>query len=196
MAATTEIRTLSGSPELRSAGSGRMLFGYAAVFNSPTDIGDAWTELFLPGAFRSSFNDSICALHSHDRSRVLGRVGAGTLRLAEDDHGLRYEIDLPDTTDGRDLAVSVERGDIGGMSFGFVATRQTWDDTVTPPRRTIAEATLLEVTVTAFPAYPDTNVGLRSLDDTRKERRQHNFSAAQRRLRMKATLDLLARSKA
>ncbi|WP_257540640.1 HK97 family phage prohead protease [Sphingobium sp. CFD-1] len=173
MTVKTETRLLTGCPELRATDTGRTLVGYAAVFNSPTDIGDAWTEVFLPGAFHRSFNDSICALIAHDRSRVLGRVGAGTLRLSEDSHGLRYEIDLPDTTDGRDLAVSVERGDITGMSFGFTATRQMWDDTANPPKRTISEAALLEVTVTAFPAYPDTSVGLRSLDEARQERRDH-----------------------
>lgn len=191
-----EIRTTAEAPELRAAEKGRTLAGYAAVFNSSADIGEMWQEVILPGAFTRTLGGTVFALRDHDRSRVLGSNRAGTLRLSQDNHGLRVEIDLPDTSDGRDVAVLVERGDVRGMSFGFVVTKQTWDETVTPPKRTIEEVDLHEVTVTAFPAYEDTTIGLRSLDEARKERRQTNFSAAARRLRMKTTLDLRTRSKA
>jgi HK97 family phage prohead protease len=127
---------------------------------------------------------------------VLGRTTAGTLRLREDERGLAVEIDPPDTQVARDLMISIDRGDIDGMSFRFTAVRQEWDDSAEPPLRTIYEMELDEVSVVTFPQYDDTTVGLRSLDESRKERRQHNFSAAARRLRMKTTLDLIARSKA
>ena len=81
--------------------------------------------------------------------------------------------------------MQLERGDIEGMSFRFIARRQEWDETVDPPVRTIQEADLIEVTYTAFPAYPDTEAGMRSLEAARSERRQHNKSGALARLRMK-----------
>ncbi|MEM9704125.1 MAG: HK97 family phage prohead protease, partial [Planctomycetota bacterium] len=56
------------------------------------------------------------------------------------------ENELPDTQDGRDLAISIERGDIEGMSFRFVARKQEWDETQDPPMRTVLEAELLEIT--------------------------------------------------
>ena len=96
------------------------------------------------------------------------------MRLTEDDKGLAVEIDLPDTTDGRDLAVLIERGDVKGMSFGFITRKQTWDETVEPPKRTIEEVELYEVTITAFPQYPETEIGMRSLEHFRDERRQHD----------------------
>ncbi|PTD19909.1 HK97 family phage prohead protease [Sphingomonas fennica] len=198
MTMETETRTLSRSPELRATGTGRMLTGYAAVFNSPADIGGAWIETIERGAFTRALEGDIVAIIGHDRNRVIGRTGAGTLRLSEDGKGLRFEIDLPDTTDGRDVAVSVERGDIGGMSFGFSVTRQQWDRTTEPPQRTIQQVELYEITVTAFPAYPDTSVGLRSLDDARKEAaiaaREAKRSHIDRRLRMRAQLDIRSRA--
>lgn len=172
--------------EIRAAGAddaGRTVVGYAAVFNSETDICGYWTEVVAPGAFARSLRENdVVALYSHDTGRVIGRMSAKTLRIAEDDKGLKVEIDLPDTGDGRDLAVLIERGDVTGMSFGFCTRKQEWDETVEPPKRTVLDVDLLEVTITAFPAYPDAEVGLRDLEGARKERRGHNKVAAATRI--------------
>lgn len=180
-----EIRANVARLEIRAKGEsdGQTIVGYAAVFNSETDICGYWTEVIAPGAFARSLKENdIVALHSHDMGRVIGRMSAETLRIEEDDKGLKVEIDLPDTSDGRDLAVSIERGDIAGMSFGFCTRKQEWDETVEPPKRTILDVELKEVTVTAFPAYPDTEIGLRDLEGARKERREHNKTAASARI--------------
>ena len=170
-----ETRTLTRPVEVRAAGdSGRTIAGYAAVFNSTADIGDSFREIIAPGAFAGSLGGDVMALIGHDRNRVLGRTTAGTLRLREDDTGLAVEIDLPDTTDGRDLAVLIERGDVSGMSFGFVVTKQSWDETGPVPTRTIQAVNLREVTVTAFPAYDDTSIAMRCLADARREDRKHH----------------------
>lgn len=181
-----ETRTISVQLELRAASdgeTGRTAAGYAVLFNNETDIGGDWTETIAPGAFTNSLaTRDVVALHSHDTGRVVGRAGAKTLTLRQDATGLAFENALPDTTDGRDLVVSIGRGDIPGMSFGFVTRKQEWDETVDPPHRTIIEAELLEITYTAFPAYPDTSVGLRSLDAIKAEKREHNKAGALSRL--------------
>jgi HK97 family phage prohead protease len=153
--------------EKRAEGETRTLVGYAAVFNSPTDIGGWWTETIAPGAFASQLAADVRALVDHDTGRVIGRTKSGTLRLSEDAKGLRIEIDVPDTTNGNDLWVLVERGDISGMSFGFRVTKETWDETIDPPVRTIQAVELMEVSACAFPAYDDTEIGKRSLDEHR-----------------------------
>jgi HK97 family phage prohead protease len=187
-----EIRALTTPLELRAAAEGqtRTAAGYAALFNVETDIGGYWTETVAPGAFAKSLKERDClAVHSHDIGRVIGRMKAGTLFLREDEKGLAFECQLPDTSDGRDLAVQIERGDIAGMSFGFRSVRSEWDETVEPPKRTIIEAELYEITFTPMPAYPETEVGLRSLEGARQERRERNKSAAgnriARRMRLK-----------
>ncbi|MGE8143058.1 HK97 family phage prohead protease [Novosphingobium sp. NPDC080210] len=177
---TMERRALTAAPELRADGGAKVARGYAALFNSETDIGGYFREKIAPGAFKDAIGGDIRALIDHDTGRVIGRSASGTLRLSEDEKGLFVEIDLPDTTDGRDLAVQLERGDISGMSFGFAVTHDEWDETGDIPLRTIHAVELFEVSAVAFPAYGDTSIALRSRDEARKERekseerKQHN----------------------
>lgn len=177
-----EIRANVAQLEVRDAasdGGTRTVAGYVAVFGSETDICGWWTEIIAPGAFTRSLRENdVVAISSHDTARVIGRMSSKTMRLEEDDKGLKVEIDLPDTTDGRDLTVLIERGDIKGMSFGFITRKQEWDETVNPPKRTILDVDLVEVTITAFPQYADTEIGLRSLEGARSERREHNKAGA------------------
>jgi uncharacterized protein len=186
----TDIEKRGGNlgVEFRAESDKRTLTGYAVVWNSDTTIGDYFVERIAPGAFTKALRGDILALVNHDTGRVVGRTKSGTLRLAEDSHGLKVEIDVPDTTDGNDLWTLVERGDISGMSFSFRATKQEWDDTGDVPHRTVIEAELFEVTATPIPAYPDTNLALRSLEASRTEaqaaaqQRAENKTAAARRV--------------
>lgn len=196
MTLKSERRDLAAPIELRAAASGKTAHGYAALFNTRAYIAGAFIEVISPGAFGKTIRTSdVRALVDHDTGRVIGRTSAGTLRLSEDARGLSVEIDLPDTSDGRDLAVQLERGDITGMSFGFRVTHDEWDETGTIPVRTIHAVDLFEVSAVAFPAYDDTSLALRSLEEARKERRQHNFSAAAKRVGMKVSLDLQTRAR-
>jgi len=193
--------------EARAIDEKRTLVGYASVFNSPADIGGYWTEMIAPGAFASQLTADVRALVDHDSGRVIGRTKSGTLRLSEDAKGLRVEVDVPDTTNGNDLWVLVERGDISGMSFGFRVTKEAWDETVDPPTRTIQAVELTEVSAVAFPAYDDTTIGKRSLDEWRSANPQKPLAeetedpaaapvtrAALTKVRLKMSLDLKARS--
>ncbi|MBD9569043.1 HK97 family phage prohead protease [Ensifer sp. ENS08] len=170
--------------ELRADESGtKTLTGYAAVFNSPTDIGGYFTEQIAPGAFAETIKGDVRCLFNHDSDHVLGRTVARTLRLFEDAKGLRFEVDLPDTSTGKDVGKLVERGDVSGCSFNFRATKQSWDDTVDPPLRTLEKLEIDEVSIVTFPAYADTTVGVRSLDQWRSgSRSQQNNAAAARRI--------------
>lgn len=136
--------------------------GYAAIFNSRTSIGDYFDEMIAPGAFEKTLkdNDDIRALFNHDWNVVLGRTKAGTLTLSEDERGLKFDLELPNTTAGRDLAESMERGDINQCSFGFYATEETWDYSSEPALRTVNEAELYEISVVSIPAYDDTEATL------------------------------------
>lgn len=187
---TLETRTLTRPLEVRAAEKSRTIGGYAAVFNSEADIGGHFREVIAPGAFNAALKQDVRALIDHDSGRVIGRTTAGTLRLKQDETGLAVEIDLPDTTDGRDLGTLIERGDISGMSFGFIVTKQSWDETVEPPTRTIEAVDLREVSVVAFPAYDDTSIALRSLEDARKsaekDRAQAERNAQQAQARIAA----------
>lgn len=175
-----ETRALTQAPELRATDGAKIAAGYAALFNSRTQIGDWFEEIIAPGAFKDALSSDVRALIDHDTGRVIGRSTAGTLRLSEDDRGLFVEIDLPDTSDGRDLAVQLERGDISGMSFGFRVTKEEWDETGKVPVRTIKAVDLFEVSAVAFPAYADTEIALRSLESAKAEREKTEREAKTR----------------
>lgn len=173
--------------ETRADDGKRTLTGYAALFNSDTTIGDYFIECIAEGAFDKAITGDVRALVDHDTGRVIGRTKSKTLRLAVDSRGLKVEIDVPDTRDGNDLWVLVERGDISGMSFGFRVTKQSWDETGDLPVRTILEVELYEVSAVAFPAYDDTTLAKRSLDMWREgrvpqDRRALDAVAARRRV--------------
>jgi hypothetical protein len=145
---------------------GKLLSGYAAVYNSRScDLG-GFTEQIAPGAFTRCLASSpdISCLHEHDpRQGLLGRTTSGTLRVKSDDTGLIFECDLPATTLGNDVAVSVDRGDLAGCSFGFYCRMDNWSkDQDGNPIRTVVDADVFDVTVTSMPAYEATNVSLRS----------------------------------
>lgn len=142
---------------------GRRLVGYAALFGHEARIAD-FRETIAPGAFRASLaaGTDILALVDHSPSRVLARTRSGTLRLSEDERGLHFEIDLPDTSDGRDMLALATRGDLGGMSFGF--TVPSGGETWAGERRTLRQVDLKEVSVVqSFPAYSGTSVQARAL---------------------------------
>lgn len=153
--------------ELRSPGNGQ-LSGYAAVFNAVSrDLG-GFTESIKPGAFTRSLasSENVLALYDHDQKSVLGRVGAGTLRLHEDQRGLWFEVDLPATSTAKDLAALVERRDVSGASFAFSVPKggDYWSEHQGRPHRSLLDVTLHEITVTSNPAYPDTTVAKRRME--------------------------------
>lgn len=148
--------------ETRDDGT-RMLTGYAAVFNSRTEIKgwfSSFTEEIAPGAFvRAISEDDVRALFNHDSSQVLGRSTSGTLRLSEDKKGLRFEIDLPDTQAGRDIATLVSREDITGNSFAFDVIGEEWEDKDKDvPHRRLTELRLYDVGPVTYPAYSETSI--------------------------------------
>jgi HK97 family phage prohead protease len=181
-----ERRKIQAPVEIRAEGESRKVAGYGAVFNSETVIGGAFREVILPGAFQRAVDGDVFSFFNHDQSMVLGRTKSGTLRLSEDDSGLRYEVDLPDTSAARDLQISMDRGDVDGSSFQFDIPKggDEWDFSGDLPLRTIRSANLYEVGPVTMPAYPDATAALRSLDDERAKRelKEHNAAAARARI--------------
>lgn len=167
--AKIEQRTNSGQFELRAVegGDGMTFTGYAAVFNAPSEP-LPFIERIAPGAFKRSLKarNDIKLLWNHDTGSVLGSTRAGTLKLEEDNYGLRVTAVLPDTTLGRDVRTLVQRGDVNAMSFGFSvpANGDTWNAEGT--ERTLRSVRIHEVSIVAFPAYQQTSgtASVRSFD--------------------------------
>lgn len=169
---TQQIERRIFSTELRverRANDATVLVGHAAVFNAPSlDLG-GFREIVAPGAFAQTIvEDDIRALFNHEPNLILGRNTAGTLRLTEDRQGLAFEIDMPSTQLARDLAVSIERGDISGNSFGFQTIEDRWQSSEAGEVRTLVKVRLFDISPVTFPAYPQTDVAKRSLENWRE----------------------------
>lgn len=184
--------------ELRAeGGEKRRIVGHASVFNRWTTLYEGpsyvWREVVRPGAYKNALSErqDVRALWNHDANYVLGRTTSGTLSLSEDDIGLLSDIDPPDTQFARDLALLIARGDVSQMSFAFtlrrgessssvkdgVAVTEDGGERVTirqEGNRIIEERELLnmnlfDVSPVTYPAYEQTDVGLRKVGELREE---------------------------
>ncbi len=143
----------------------KTLSGYAIVFNSRSvDLG-GFTEYVTPGAVTETLrsNPDVVCLRDHKQELLMGRTKAGTLTLTEDSVGLRFLCKLPSTSEADSLAASVERGDLDGVSFGFVTVDDNWTkDADGKPVRALLQINLAEISPTSFAAYPAASVSVRS----------------------------------
>ena len=169
MKTSPEIRTYRTTLEFRAAKNGvGTLTGYAAKFNKTSRNLGGFVERIAPGAFNKSLADGVrvMARYNHEDAALLGTTDAGTLRLLVDEVGLVYEIDLPDTTAGRDVAALAARGDVRFSSFAFHVPREgdEWGLTESEfPMRTLRTVQLVDIAPVNDPAYLDTSSGLRNL---------------------------------
>ena len=189
---STEIR--SGEPvEIRAEGDTISVSGYPAVFNSETIIGGSYREHIAPGAFADAIGrDDVMFLINHD-GLPMARTKSGTLTLAEDERGLYMSAELDSSDpDVRAIVPKMKRGDLDKMSFAFSPEVQSWDDSGDMPLRTIRQASLYDVSIVTYPAYQDTDIGLRSLSEFRSAQEEKeiesNPEAIAARLRMKLAL--------
>lgn len=170
----------------------RKIVGYGAVFYRAGDRGteyELWSDT-VEHVGRNAFDnaikqDDVRGLFNHDPSVVLGRTTAGTMRLSVDERGLRYEVDLPDTTAAKDVAASIKRGDITGSSFSFSVVKESWQQGKERTIRTLEELRLHDVGPVTFPAYESSTTGLRAIGETSEAEAKHKqWQAVQVKMRL------------
>jgi HK97 family phage prohead protease len=166
-----EQRSLLEPPEFRAEGTQLRAAGVAMRYGAKSKpIDGKFREAFTAGAFAKTIREQDVRSHNEHDGPYLARLGNGSLRLTDDRSSLSYEIDLPDTSAGRDAAHLLERGDIKGSSIGFRALPKAvaWSvDEDGMAFRSVSEAQLLRVDLTIAPYYPASTaeLALRSLAD-------------------------------
>jgi HK97 family phage prohead protease len=160
-----EMRTVKLPVEIRTAGGSRMIGGYAAVFGLDSHPLGGFVEQVAPTCFNKSAADGwpgVVCRFNHDDNQLLGTSRSGTLELAIDRQGVRYDVDVPQCR--QDVLELVGRGDVAHSSFAFQTYEDDWTTTQGGvPLRTLVSARLIDVAPVTNPAYPDATVGLRSL---------------------------------
>ncbi len=173
--------------EIRADDAGtERFFGHAAVFDQRTAIGNplrwGFYEEVAPGAFTKTIAEGDARmLIDHDSYYVVSRVSAGTLDLAADKIGLAVDSALDtELTYVNDLKANLRNKNVTGMSFGFYVVKDEWftetvetsdGQTAEVEVRRILEVRLIEVSSCTFPAYEQTDAGLRATVRTALRRR-------------------------
>lgn len=184
----------------RSADGKAKIVGYAAKFNSLSEDLGGFREVIAPGAFKGVLDNDVRGLFNHDPNFVLGRTTAGTARMSEDADGLMIEIDPPETEQARTVITAIERGDVTGQSFSFqlppYPDGRIWEENEKGElTRTITRIDrLFDFGPVTFPAYPDTDVSMRSLESALtegraalKEKAAPDFSVMRKRIDLEAS---------
>jgi len=180
-----ELRTFVAQ-ELRAAGSDKQpkVEGYCATFGTVTDIG-GFSEVIQRGAFKRTLadGDEVVCLIDHNPSLLLGRRSAGTLMLEEDSKGLKFAVQLPDTSVARDAYANLKAGNLRECSFGFFVEGpdgEQWskmpDGTVL---RTLVSVRLFDCSIVTFPAYSNTSAQARNVVGEHVEARMASLTLAQ-----------------
>ena len=144
--------------------------GYALNWNE-YDMG-AFVERIDPNALGELRNYDVHALYNHNYDQVLARskYGEGTLQLEQDDNGLKFRFDLPDTTTGNEVRTLVARGDVDQASWAFTVKKERWENVRSEkPVRVIEQiGEMYDISLTPRGANPTTSVALRSLEEALK----------------------------
>lgn len=164
-------------------GDGLTLEGYAATFNTPTDI-DSWegrfTETIAPGAFKRTIDRKgparIRLQFDHGQHPLIGSIPIGSIReLREDGRGLFVSARLFDNDLVKPVRDAIAGGAIAGMSFQFRVVNDEWDEDGDRPTRTIREVELFELGPVVWPAYETTTVGVRAAEVARDLANDQDF---------------------
>lgn len=171
--------------QLEQTDKGKRVSGYAIVFNSRSHLlfdkkRGEFFEVVKPEAVNRTFDSDteVWVYDEHDSKRRLGRRNAGTAKFTIDQRGVKVEVDLPDTTVGRDVAAGIEHGDYKGMSFNFGTVKDKWSTENGVRVRELLDIVVPEVSVVGEPAYPDTSVALRSYQEAQKSEAPDNLLTA------------------
>jgi hypothetical protein len=179
--------------DLRQAQDGTTLYGYAAVFDSPSEP-MPFVEYVKRGAFQKTIKDGADVRLLIDHEGVpLARTKSGTLRLSEDERGLAVEADLdPMNPDAARIISAMKRGDLSQMSFAFRTIKDSWSDDRSV--RELREVQLYDVSVVTFPAYEETVAEIRGRL-LRNEETAPNINAASTSVSVRKAQLALARHK-
>ncbi len=175
-----EVRTYQGIELRETEGEGGpIISGYAAVFDKMSVELWGFRETIAPGAFTDTLKsgNDVRSLVNHDSNQRLGRTANGTVRVNEDKIGLKFEIDPPNTSVGRDTVEDIRNGNLDGMSFMFKTVNDKWETKDGEEVRTLLDVELIEGGPVTFPAYPDTTVALRALEQRKTERNKKEEKA-------------------
>lgn len=177
-----EKRSLDGDSFIirMSDKENREIEGYGIVFNKRFKLWSNTYEEIAPeaGAYFKQTGIDVLSCFNHNFDKVLGRTLSNSMRFEVDKTGVKYIVKVAETSYGDDLLKSVERGDVRGSSFMFRTKVTEWIEEDENSIRRIKEfSQVREMGPVVNPAYVDTTVAKRSLDDFKQQKEKSKGEA-------------------
>lgn len=173
MSKKIEVRTTPSEivVEERAEGKSLKISGVAIRYDSWSDGLGWFREKFKSGAFSESIKrgDRVDAYFNHDRSNILASTDNGSLVLTDSDTELRYEATLPKTTTANDVHELIRSKLVKGTSIAFRVNGdgEEWGEDKDGYWRVVSDADLSQTSPEVTPAYSDTDVAVRSMEEFR-----------------------------
>lgn len=163
------------SLELRVAEQGEeknyIVDGYATTFDEPYELYRDGKYIVMEKVDRHAFDDTYMddVIFQYDHSgMVYARTRNKTLRLEENDHGLKVTADLGSTEASRGVWDAIDKGLIDRMSFAFTVTGDSYEEEEQENGDIILTRTikkigrLYDVSAVSFPANEGTSISART----------------------------------
>ena len=174
-----EVRMFTGALECMedTERQKNTIVGVPIVFEQKTDLG-MWEEVIEKGALDQTDLKDVRLLVNHDTNQLpLARSrnnnANSTMQLTVEDDGLhiRADLDVENNPRAAEVLSAVEREDVTGMSFMFTVDKDSWENLESeyPTRHILSIGKVFEASVVTFPAYEQTSVYARSLENVQSE---------------------------
>jgi HK97 family phage prohead protease len=152
-------------------GEKMLIEGYAIIFDQPATHdygGRKFTETIRAGALdKADMKDVPLRYNHNDNVMIMARTRNKSLRLIQEEKGLKIQADLLDTQSNRDLYKAIQEGLIDKMSFSFAVADKgdSWTFGEKEIQREVHNiAKLWDVSVVDTPFYDSTSIYARSLE--------------------------------
>lgn len=145
--------------------------GYATTFDEPYELYRDGKYIVMEKVDRHAFEDTYMddVIFQYDHSgMVYARTRNKTLRLEENDHGLKVTADLGSTEASRGVWDAIDKGLIDRMSFAFTVTGDSYEEEEQENGDIILTRTikkigrLYDVSAVSFPANEGTSISART----------------------------------
>lgn len=157
-----------------------MVEGYATTFNEPYCMGeDAYIrvlEQVSDKAFANCDMSDVILQYDHC-GHVYARIANNTLKLEQDEHGMKIRAYLGGTSEGKKLYEEIKGGYTTKMSFGFTITGETRSEKTAEDGKMDILYTidsigkLYDVSAVSLPANDGTEISARNRFNAEVEKR-------------------------
>lgn len=149
--------------------------GYGSVFGNK----DSDDDVIMPGAYTKTLQEHggrVKYIYQHDITKPIGKM----TELGEDDKGLYFTAEIPDTALGRDVMKLIKAGVITENSVGIMPVVKNWHEE--DKTRYIKEVKLYEVSAVTMAANEQAMIHDVKSEEKRIQSIQKKFDVLQKLL--------------